>query len=45
MVLLYFFITEGSSAIRSAFPFSNTGFFSILRNILITRSVIENLYQ
>ena len=34
-------MTDGSSDIQLAFPFSNTGFFNKLRIVLITRSAIE----
>ena len=34
-------MTDGNSDNQSAFPFSNRGFFSNLREVLITRSAIE----
>ena len=41
MVLLYCFITDGSSYIQSVFPAKNIGFFNKLRIALITRSAVE----
>ena len=40
-VLLYFWITDGSSINQLAFPLPNTGFFKKFLIVLITRSAIE----
>ena len=38
LVMLYFFMTDGSSISQSAFPFSNIGFFNNFPIVLLNRS-------